>query len=135
MEHNVDKTLGLLSIARKAGKLQTGEDSVGAMLAEHRARLVLLAADAGPSITRRVRTQIEGTSQRAITLAYDKQTLGAALGRPSVAVAAFTDVSLALAFAKTLPEPDAALMADLEQRVRRVKDRAENGRHTKTRNS
>ncbi len=135
MEHNVDKTLGLLSIARKAGKLQTGEDSVGAMLAEHRARLVLLAADAGPSITRRVRTQIEGTRQRVITLAYDKQTLGAALGRPSVAVAAFTDVSLALAFAKTLPEPDAALMADLEQRVRRVKDRAENGRHTKTRNS
>ena len=135
MEHNVDKTLGLLSIARKACKLQTGEDSVGAMLAEHRARLVLLAADAGPSITRRVRTQIEGTRQRVITLAYDKQTLGAALGRPSVAVAAFTDVSLALAFAKTLPEPDAALMADLEQRVRRVKDRAENGRHTKTRNS
>ena len=135
MEHNVDKTLGLLSIARKAGKLQTGEDSVGAMLAEHRARLVLLAADAGPSITRRVRTQIEGTRQRVITLAYDKQTLGAALGRPSVAVAAFTDVSLALAFAKTLPEPDAALMADLEQRVRRVKDRAENGRHTKTRTS
>ena len=135
MEHNVDKTLGLLSIARKAGKLQTGEDSVGAMLAEHRARLVLLAADAGPSITRRVRTQIEGTRQRVITLAYDKQTLGAALGRPSVAVAAFTDVSLALAFAKTLPEPDVALMADLEQRVRRVKDRAENGRHTKTRNS
>jgi len=135
MERNADKTLGLLSIARKAGKLQTGEDSVGAMLAEHRARLVLLAADAGPSITRRVRTQIEGTRQRVITLAYDKQTLGAALGRPSVAVAAFTDVSLALAFARTLPEPDAALMADLEERVRRVKDRAENGRHTKTRKS
>lgn len=135
MEHNVDKTLGLLSIARKAGKLQTGEDAVGAMLAEHRARLVLLAADAGSATVRRVLAHTEGTRQRVITLAYDKQTLGAALGRPSVAVAAFTDVSLALAFARTLPEPDAALMADLEERVRRVKDRAENGRHTKTRKS
>ena len=135
MERNADKTLGRLSIARKAGKLQTGEDSVGAMLAEHRARLVLLAADAGPATVRRVLARTEGTRQRVITLAYDKQTLGAALGRPSVAVAAFTDVSLALAFARTLPEPDAALMADLEERVRRVKDRAENGRHTKTRKS
>ena len=123
MERNADKTLGLLSIARKAGKLQTGEDSVGAMLAEHRARLVLLAADAGPATVRRVLARTEGTRQRVITLAYDKQTLGAALGKQSVSVAAFADVSMALAFVKALPPGLAApeLLEDLERRVARVK--------------
>ncbi|MBQ1372363.1 MAG: hypothetical protein IIY70_05470, partial [Oscillospiraceae bacterium] len=55
----------------------------------------------------------------------DKQSLGAALGRQTVAVAAFTDVSLALAMVKTLqPETvDPELLRDLEQRVSRVKAR------------
>ena len=34
MEHNIDKALGLLGIARKAGKLQTGEETVSVMLTE-----------------------------------------------------------------------------------------------------
>ena len=131
MEHSVDKSLGLLSIARKAGKLQTGEETVGAMIFERRARLILLAADAGSATVRRVKAQVEGTRQRYLVLSYDKETLGQALGRPSVAVAAFTDVSLALAFVKTLDRVDETLLTDLEQRVARVKDR----RNSKTRNS
>ena len=122
-QHNVDKTLGLLSVARKAGKLQTGEETVGAMIFERRARLIVLASDAGAAVVRRVKTRIEGTRQRYLQLSYDKQTLGLALGRPSVAVAAFTDVSLALAFVRTLENPDEALVAELEQRVARVKAR------------
>ena len=123
MEHNTDKTLGLLSIARKAGKLQTGEETVGAMIYERRARLIVLASDAGAATVRRVKAQTEGTRQRYVQLGCDKQTLGEALGRPSVAVAAFTDVSLALAFVRTLEAPDEELLADLEQRVSRVKAR------------
>ena len=118
-----DKSLGLLSIARKAGKLRTGEETVGAMAFEKKARLILLASDAGAATVRRIRSQVEGTRQRVLILDYSKEALGQALGKPSVAVAAFTDVSLALAFVRTLPQADPELCADLERRVDRVKAR------------
>ncbi len=125
MEHNTDKTLGMLSIARKAGKLQTGEETVGVMLAEKHARLTVLAEDAGAAVARKIRGLAEGTRQRVLEIPYDKLTLGTALGRPSVSVAAFTDVSMALAFVRTLPAgavPE-ELLEDLERRVDRVKAR------------
>ena len=125
MEQNTDKALGMLGLARKAGKLQTGEESVGALILEKRARLTVLASDAGPATTRRIKSMMEGSRQRCITLPYDKLALGAALGKQTLAVAAFSDVSLALAFVKTLDPGtvDPALLADLEARVARVKTR------------
>ena len=123
MEANQDRALGLLGIARKAGKLSTGEQTVGAMLYEKHARLTLLSSDAGSAVDRRIRGLAEGTRQRVLVVPYDKLTLGAALGRPSVSVAAFADVSLALAFVKALPAGTASpeLLEDLERRVARVK--------------
>ena len=58
-----------------------------------------------------------------LTVPYDKLTLGAALGRPMVSVAAFADVSMALAFAKALPAGTvgAEVLEDLERRVARVR--------------
>ena len=122
-QKQTDKTLGLLSIARKAGKLQLGEESVGGLIVEKRARLIVLARDAGEATARRIRSRVEGSRQRVLTLPYDKETLGAALGRASVSAAAFADVSMALAFVKTLPEgtADPELLEDLERRVARVK--------------
>ena len=123
MEQTKDKAIGLLGLARKAGKLQTGEETVGAMLAEKRARLTLLASDAGEAVSRKVRGLAEGSRQRILIIPYDKLTLGEALGRPSVSVAAFADVSMALAFVKALPAGTAGpeLLEDLERRVARVK--------------
>ena len=118
-----DKAIGLLGLARKAGKLQTGEETVGAMLAEKHARLTVLASDAGSAVTRKIQGMAEGTRQRVLSVPYDKLTLGAALGRGTVSVAAFADVSLALAFVKALPAGTASadLTADLERRVARVR--------------
>ena len=64
-----------------------------------------------------------GTRQRVLTIPCGKLTLGAALGRPMVSVAAFADVSFALAFVKALPEGIAGseLIEDLDRRVARVK--------------
>ncbi|MBQ1372362.1 MAG: hypothetical protein IIY70_05465, partial [Oscillospiraceae bacterium] len=73
MEQQIDKTLGLLSIARKGGKLQLGEESVGVLLAEKRARLTVLASDAGVATVRRVRQQAEGTRQRVLVLPTTKR--------------------------------------------------------------
>jgi ribosomal protein L7Ae-like RNA K-turn-binding protein len=122
MEQGKDKALGLLGLARKAGKLQTGEESVSVLLTEKRARLTLLASDAGEAVSRKLRGLAAGTRQRVLTVPYDKLSLGAALGRPMVSAAAFADVSMALAFVKALPAgTDPELIEDLERRVARVK--------------
>ena len=123
MQQTQDKALGLLGLARKADKLQTGEETVGSLLLEKRARLTILARDAGGAVARKVRGLAEGTRQRILEVPYDKLTLGAALGRASVSVAALSDVSLALAFVKALPAgtAPAELVEDLEHRVARVK--------------
>ncbi len=123
MEQTLDKALGLLGLARKAGKLQTGEETVGSLLLQKRARLTVLASDAGAAVSRKMRGMAEGTRQRVIEIPYDKLTLGAALGKQSVSVAAFADVSMALAFVKALPPGlgDPELLEDLDRRVARVK--------------
>ena len=123
MTQETDRLLGMLDLARKAGKLQTGEETVSAMLAEKHARLTVLASDAGEAVARKIRGLAEGTRQRVLTIPCDKLSLGAALGRPVVSVAAFADVSMALAFVKTLPPGTAPqdLVEDLERRVARVK--------------
>ena len=127
-----DKSLGLLAISRKGGNLALGEEAVGAAARAGRARLVLLAGDAGPHTVRRAKSFVAGTSQPLLTLAYDKDTLGDALGITSCAVAAITDVRLAQAFIKTLGEPEkyADLLQELDVRVKRVeKRRAEEKAH------
>lgn len=127
-----DKSLGLLSISRKGGNIVLGEEPVGAMTRAGRARLVLLASDAGPHTVRRAKSFVAGTPQPLLEIPYTKDALGDALGVTSCAIAAITDVRLAQAFVKTLGEPEkyAALLQDLEIRVKRVeKRRAEEKAH------
>lgn len=127
-----DKSLGLLSIAKKGGNIVLGEEQVGAVARAGRARLILLAADAGAHTYRRAKSFIAGTPQPMLQLSYDKDTLGDALGTTSCAIAAITDVRLAQAFVKTLgaPEKYAELLQDLDVRVQRVeKRRAEEKAH------
>ena len=131
MEQTKDKAIGMLGLARRAGKLQTGEETVSALLAEKKARLTVLASDAGEAVSRKVHSLAAGSRQQILQIPYDKLTLGQALGRPTVSVAAFADVSMALAFVKALPQgaAGAELLAELERRVARVKAR----RDSKTR--
>lgn len=122
-----DKSLGLLSISRKGGNIVLGEEPVGATTRAGRARLVLLASDAGPHTVRRAKSFVAGTAQPMLTLKYTKDELGDALGTTSCAMAAITDVRLAQAFVKTLGEPEKyeQLLQDLDVRVRRVEKRRE----------
>ena len=123
MEHN--KSLGLLSISRKGGNIVLGEEQVGAQARASRARLVILASDAGGHTVRRAKSFVAGTAQPLVTVPFTKDELGDALGTTSCAIAAITDVRLAQAFVKTLGEPEknAALLEDLEIRVKRVEQR------------
>lgn len=127
-----DKSLGMLSISRKGGNIALGEEQVGAAARASRARLVLLASDAGGHTVRRVKGFTAGTAQPVLTLSYTRDELGDALGISTCAVAAITDVCLARAFVRTLGDEEkyAALLQELDERVRRVeKRRAEEKAH------
>lgn len=123
MEQN--KALQLISIARKGRKIEMGEEPVGAATRANKARLVIVAKDASDHSMRRVKSFVSGTKQPYLTVPFEKDTLGGAMGVSSCAMAAFTDVRLALAFVKALGEDEknAVLLEDLEHRSQRVVQR------------
>ena len=90
--------LGLLGLARKAGKLELGEEPAGAACRGRKARLVLLAADAAENTTAKAQRLAQAADVRCVRTPFTKEELGGALGRRACAVAALTDEG----FAKTL---------------------------------
>ena len=121
----MDKALNYLSLARKAGKLELGEEPVGAAARAQHARLVVVASDASDHTWRRAKSFVAGTSQECVRLSYTKDDLGAAIGRQELAVAALTDPAMALAFLKALPDPERHTEAiqNLDKRSARIAQR------------
>ena len=95
--------LGLLGLARKAGKLELGEEPVGAACRGHKARLVLLASDAAENTADRARRAAGSANVRCVPTPFSKTELGAALGRGSCAALALTDEGFAKALLQKLP--------------------------------
>lgn len=119
----MNKALNLLSLARKGGRIEVGEEPVAAAARACHARLVIVAGDATDHTRRRAKSVVAGSGQQCITLPFTKDELGAALGRTSVAVAALTDPALALAFIKALDDPErySEALEDLDKRTQRVR--------------
>ena len=91
----------------------------------YKARLILVACDAGDHSWRRAKSFVAGTEQLCMKVPYTKDRLGEAVGRTSLAMAAFTDPALALAFVKALDDPEThkEALESLEKRTRRVLQR------------
>ena len=121
----MDRALNYLSLARKAGKLELGEEPVGAAARAQHARLVLVASDASDHTWRRAKSFVAGTTQECVRLPHTKDQLGAAVGRQELAIAALTDPAMALALLKALPDPEkyAEAMAALDKRSQRIAQR------------
>ena len=121
----MDKALNYLALARKGGMAELGEEPVGAVARAQKARLVIVASDASDHTWRRARSFVAGTEQQCIRLPYTKDEMGFAIGRTSLAIAAITDAALALALVKALPEPEkhAAVMAVLEEKAKKIRQR------------
>ena len=126
----MDKALNYLSLARKGGRVELGEEPVGAAARALKARLVVVASDAGDHTWRRAKSFVAGTDQICIRLPYTKDEVGQATGRTSLAIAAFTDPALALAFLQALPgsERYAAELESLQIRTKRVQQRQKEAR-------
>ena len=114
----MDKALNYMALSRKGGRIELGEEPVGAAARSQHARLVIVASDASDHTWRRALSFVANTAQQCIRVPYTKDELGLAVGRTSLAIAAFTDPSLALAFIKALPQSEryAQAMEDLQKR-------------------
>ena len=121
----MDKVLNYLSLARKAGRAELGEEPVGAAARALHAHLIVVAGDASDHTWRRAKSYAAGTDQQCIRLPYSKDEVGMAIGRTSLAIAAVTDPALALSLVQSLPQVEkfAAVVAVLEEKVQRQRKR------------
>lgn len=102
----MNKGLNYLSIARKGGMAELGEEPVGAAARSGKAYVILVAGDASDHTWRRAKSFGAGTEQQCVRLEGTKEEMGAAVGRTSLAIAAITDVRLALALVESLDQPE-----------------------------
>ena len=121
----MDKALNYLALARKAGRIELGEEPVGAAARAQKARLVVVAEDATDHTWRRALSFVSGSEQICLRVPYSKDLLGQAVGRSALALAAFTDPAMALAFVKALGQPEkySAALESLDKRTTRIQQR------------
>ena len=119
----MDKALNYLALARKGGRVELGEEPVGAAARIGKAYLMIVASDAGDHTWRRAKSYAAGTQQQCVRVKYTKDELGFAIGRTSLAMAAFTDAALALAFVKAMANPQAEVIEALEAKAKRLQSR------------
>ena len=126
-----DSALNLLGLALRGGNLAVGEEPVAEACRARRARVVLLAADAGPSTARRGEKLAGEGGAPLVRLTRSKGELGWSLGRASCAIAAVTEAGLASAVVNKLAAQDeglAALAQELERDARRGQTRRRGGK-------
>ena len=128
--------LSMIGLAKKAGQVAIGEEPVGAAARAKDARVILVAQDAAPGSVRRAMSFGQAGACLCLTVPFDKDRLGRALGRTSCAMAAVTDIGFAEAIVKKLaaldPERYAPAAERLEIKARRAAQRrAEQAQHEK----
>lgn len=102
MEH----ILSMIGLAKKAGRVEIGEEPVGSAARSKHARVILVASDAAAGSVRRAYAFAQTGACLCLTIPVDKDALGRALGRSSCAMVAVTDVGFADAIVKKLAVMD-----------------------------
>ena len=123
----VNRALNYLALGKKGRLVELGEEPVGAVTRAVKARLVVVANDASDHTWRRAKSFVAGTEQQCIRVPFTKEELGFVVGRTSLAIAAFTDAALALAFVKALPDPEKfkAVAEALDIKAQKLRQRKE----------
>jgi len=121
----MDKVLNYLALARKGGMAELGEEPVGAVARALKAHLIIVAGDASDHTWRRAKSFAAGTDQQCVRLSATKEELGFVVGRQSLAIAAITDVQLALAMVNAMgqPEKHRAVLEVLTEKAAKAKKR------------
>ena len=118
-----DPILHLLGLAKKAGRLEAGEEPVGAACRARQAKLLLLAADAAPNTRRRAAHFGEAGNVLWLESPFAKSELGLILGRSSCAMLALTDAGFAAAAGEKLAAQDPDKYGPAAEKLRQKADR------------
>ena len=102
----MDNILHMVGLALKAGRLEVGEEPVGAACRARDCRLILVARDAADNSFRRVKHFADAGQCLWVSVPYTKEELGEAVGRTACAMAAVTDIGFAEAFGQKLAAVD-----------------------------
>lgn len=132
--------LHLVSIARKAGKVEVGEEPTAAAARAKHAKLILVAKDAADNTYRRVRHFGEAGNVTWVSTPYTKEELGRSVGRSSCAMLAVTDIGLAAAMVRGLAQDDPEkfqvtmerMDAKAEKALRRQQEKRQHEKNVKT---
>lgn len=98
--------LNLISLSKKAGELEAGEEPTMAAARSHQAKLIIVARDASENTYRRVRHLGEGGNVIWVSVPYTKAELGHAIGRGETAMAAVMDTGFAVSMIRGLAQDD-----------------------------
>ena len=118
-----NKALNYLSLARKGGLAELGEEPVGAAARAGKAYVILVASDASDHTWRRAKSYAAGTEQQCVRMEATKDEMGLMVGRTSLAIAAITDVAMALALVKAMTKADPQVLEVLNAKAAKAKKR------------
>jgi ribosomal protein L7Ae-like RNA K-turn-binding protein len=117
----------LLGLAKKAGLLEIGDESVGIAARARKARVILSAADASDGSKRRAAGYARQYGGIHLVMPFTKQELGTVLGRGSPGMVAILDAGIAAAYVSKLAKADPDSFSEaaekLEEEARRVRQR------------
>lgn len=119
----MDSVLHLLGIARKAGRLEVGEEPVGGAARSRQAKLIVVASDAAENSVRRAARFAQGGKSAWVRVPYAKGELGAAVGRSACAMLALTDAGFAAAAGEKLAAQDPDKYGPAAEKLRQKADR------------
>ena len=123
MNETQRKALLLLGLARK---LEIGEEPCGIACRSGKAKLLLIAHDAGDHTFRRARSYCRAGKPPYLCVPFTKDELGDALGCNACALCAILDAPFAKAFLEDLPElaqQHEEILQELTRQTARVQKR------------
>lgn len=126
----MNNAMGLIGLAKRAGKLAIGEESCGIAVRDKKARALFTASDASA----RTKAWAEQSGVPHIPLPSSKAELGHLLGRASCAQFALLDVGIAASVVQKLAVDDPTYAASCEiltQQALRAAKRKEKKRSRK----
>lgn len=126
----MNNTLGLIGLAKRAGKIAIGEEPCAIAVRDKKARAIFTASDASD----RAKAWAESTGVPYISLSSTKAELGHLLGRASCAQFVLLDIGMAASIAGKLAQQDPAYNAICEtllQQASRAAKRKEKKRSRK----
>jgi len=108
----MDRSLALLGMAKKAGKLAVGSEAAATAARRGEAKLIITASDASEGSVRRAKVNAEANGVKHIEVPFSMFELGTTAGRGSPGTIAFLDKGLADGFTKRLLEAENAKESD-----------------------